>query len=401
MTEAPETPGPLRGVKVVDVSNLIAGPMASTFLGDFGADVIKVEHPKSGDPLRNHGQLKGDQPLWWKYLGRNKRTVTLDLGEPEGAEILLALVDNADVVIENFRPGTMAKWGLGYDNLSTRNPRIVMAHVSGFGQVGPMSHRPGFGTLAESMSGFTHRNGMPDGAPILPPFGLADNVTGIITAYAVMTALWERNLSGKGQEIDVAIIESLLPVLEPQIVEYDQLGTVMNRQGNRNPMNAPRNIYLTSDDRWVAISASTQSTSDRMLTLAGHPEMLDEPWFQTAHGRAAHVEEIDEAVGSWVAKYTLDEVLAACDEVSAPASGIYSVADICADPQYGALSSVARVEDPALGPVRMPNVQFRLSRTPGSIRWPGAEMGQHNDEVFAEIGITTDRLARLKEQGIV
>ena len=401
MAETNEPTGPLRGINVLDVSNLIAGPLASTFLGDFGADVIKVEHPRSGDPLRTHGRLKGDQPLWWKYLGRNKRSITLDLGQKEGADILLSLAEQADVLIENFRPGTMAKWGLGYEDLSRRNPNLVVAHVSGFGQIGPMSHRPGFGTLAESMSGFAHRNGMPEGAPTLPPFGVADNVTGIITAYAIMTALWERNSSGRGQEIDVAIIESLLPVLEPQITEYDQLGSIMTRQGNRNPMNAPRNIYRTADDRWVAISASTQSTSDRMLTLAGRPDMLEESWFQTAFGRAAHVEEIDEAVGSWVAKLTLDEVLAACDEVSAPASGIYTVADICADPQYGALGSVLSVEDPVLGPVRMPNVQFRLSRTPGNVRWPGPAMGEHNEEVYAKLDITPEQLAELKERGIV
>ena len=229
---------------MIDVSNLIAGPLAATFLADFGADVIKIEHPRLGDPLRNHGRLKGDEPLWWKYLGRNKKAVTLDLGQLDGAEILRSLVEEADVLLENFRPGTMARWGLGYEDLSQRNPRLVMAHVTGFGQFGPMSHRPGFGTLAESMSGFTHRNGMPDGPPTLPPFGLADNVTGIITAYAIMTALWERNSSGLGQEIDVAIIESLLPILEPQITEYDQLGSIMSRQGNHNPMNAPRNIYL-------------------------------------------------------------------------------------------------------------------------------------------------------------
>jgi crotonobetainyl-CoA:carnitine CoA-transferase CaiB-like acyl-CoA transferase len=393
--------GPLAGIRIVDASNLIAAPMASTFLADFGAEVIKLEHPQGGDSLRTHGALKDGEPLWWKYLGRNKRNITLYLGAPEGRDIFLDLIKDADVVVENYRPGTMERWGLGYQTLAEVNPRLVVAHVTGFGQEGPLSHRAGFGTIAECMSGFAHRNGYPDGSPTLPPFGLADTVTGMLTAYGIMVALWERQTSGKGQEIDVALIESLLHVLEPQILEYDQFGTAMGRMGNHNPLNAPRNIYETADHRWVAISASTFSTAARLLQLVGRPDMTEEPWFESAYERSQHVELIDEAVGGWIGSHSHDEVVAACDEAGAPCARIYSAKDIVEDEQFAALESIVTVEDPVLGPIRMPNVAFRLSRTPGKVRWPGAALGQFNDEVFEGLGLSPADREKLRERGVL
>ena len=247
--------GALADLRVLDASNLIAGPLTTMLLADLGAEVIKLEHPVGGDSLRTHGGQKDGHGLWWKVLGRGKLSVTLNLSDPRGQDLFRRLAADVDLVVENFRPGTMARWGIGYDTLSAANPALVMAHVSGFGQHGPLSGNPGFGTLAESMSGFAHRNGQPDGPPVLPPFGLADTVTGITTAFAVMSALWARQAAGgRGQEIDISIIEPLLTVLEPQLIEYDQLQTVMGRMGNRSPVNAPRNMYLSRDGRWIAIS---------------------------------------------------------------------------------------------------------------------------------------------------
>jgi crotonobetainyl-CoA:carnitine CoA-transferase CaiB-like acyl-CoA transferase len=393
--------GALTDLRILDASNLIAGPLTTMLLADLGADVVKIEHPVHGDSLRNHGGQKDGHGLWWTVLGRGKRSVTLDLGHPKGQELFLRLAADTDVVVENFRPGTMARWGLDYATLSAVNPGLVMAHVSGFGQTGPRSAEPGFGTLAESMSGFAFRNGAADGPPVLPPFGLADTVTGITTAFAVMSALWSRRATGLGQEVDIAIIEPLLTVLEPQLVEYDQLGTVMTRVGNRSPVNAPRNIYLSGDGKWVALSTSTQSTADRLLTLVGRPDILHEPWFGSAHARAEHAGELDAIVGDWVAERTSADVLDACREAGAPAAVVLSVPDIVADAQYAAIGAIATVEHPELGPVRMANTPFRLSRTPPAIRWTGPAVGEHNGEVYGAIGIDAAGLEKLHADGVV
>lgn len=393
--------GPLADIRVLDASNLIAGPLATMLMADLGAEVIKLEHPEGGDSLRSHGGQKDGHGLWWKVLGRGKLSVTLNLSRTEGQDLFRRLAAEADVVVENFRPGTMDRWGLGYPVLSAANPGLVMAHVSGFGQSGPLAGQPGFGTLAESMSGFANRNGAADGPPTLPPFGLADTVTGITTAFAIMSALWARRATSRGQEVDVSIIEPLLTVLEPQLIEYDQLGTVMSRVGNRSPANAPRNMYLSADGRWVAISTSTQSTANRLLTLVGHPEFLDEPWFHNSHERAEHSEVLDAAVGDWVASRQHSDVLAACREVGAPAAVVFAVPDILADPQYAAIGAVATVEDKDLGPLRMANTPFRLSATPPSIRWSGPDLGAHTDEVYQRLGVDALALAKLRAEGVV
>jgi formyl-CoA transferase len=393
--------GALASIKVIDASSLLAAPLASTFLADFGADVIKLEHPRGGDSLRSHGQQKEGEPLWWKYLGRNKRCITLYLGHPRGQELFRELAKEADVVLENYRPGTMERWGLGYETLCELNPRLVLARVTGFGQQGPWAGRTAFGSLVEAMSGFEFRNGYPDLPPVLPPFGLADTVTGIITAFAIMTALWARETTGMGQQIDLAMIESLLPLLEPQILEYDQLGSIMQRIGNASTMNAPRNTYRTKDERYVAISCSTQSTAERAMLLAGRPDLVEQQWYKSAHGRASHAAEVDAAIGAWVGSLTLEEVMRACEQAGSPVGVIQSVAEVVAHPQYQALGSVLSVEDPALGPVRMPNVQFRLSRTPGRVRWTGPSIGEHNAEVYGALGLNADDLAELRAQGVV
>jgi crotonobetainyl-CoA:carnitine CoA-transferase CaiB-like acyl-CoA transferase len=390
----------LAGLRVLDVSTLFAGPLAATMLGDFGADVIKVEHPK-GDPVRNHGASKDGVGLWGKVVGRNKRGITLYLGSPEGQEVFRRLVATADVVIENFRPGTLERWGLGYEELSRINPGLVLVRVTGFGQFGPYSGRPGFGTLAEAMSGFAAITGEPDGPPTLPPFGLADGISALAAAFATMAALRARETTGQGQVVDLAIIEPILTLLGPQPTVYDALGQIQPRTGNRSANNAPRNTYRTRDGRWVAVSTSAQSIAERVMHLVGRPEFLDEPWFASGAQRAEHADELDEAVGSWIAERDRDEVVLAFEKAQAAVAPIYDVRDVLADPQFAALGSLVRVPDPELGSVLMQNVLFRLSDTPGEIRSAGPSIGQHTEEVLGELGIDPADVAELRAKGAV
>jgi len=390
----------LSGLKVLDVSTLFAGPLAATMLGDFGADVVKVEHPR-GDPVRSHGASKDGVGLWGKVVGRNKRGITLYLGSPEGQDVFRRLVADADVVIENFRPGTLERWGLGYPELSAVNPRLVLTRVTGFGQIGPYAGRPGFGTLAEAMSGFAAITGQPDGPPTLPPFGLADGIAALAAAFATMTALRARETTGRGQVVDLAIIEPILTLLGPQPTVWDALHEVQERTGNRSAHNAPRNTYLTQDGRWVAVSTSAQSIAERVMRLVGRAELIDEPWFASGGERAKHADLLDEAVGSWVAKHDRDGVVRAFEEAQAAVAPIYDVRDVVADPQFQALGSLVRVPDPELGSVLMQNVLFRLSETPGEITTTGPALGQHTAEVLAEIGIDAGELAVLRQRGAV
>jgi len=392
------TDGALDGLKVLDVATLFAGPLAATMLGDHGADVIKIEHPR-GDPSRTHGAQRDGVGLWWKMLGRNKQAITLNLSSPEGQEVFRTLAADADVVIENFRPGTLERWGIGPEVLHEANPGLVLARVTGFGQFGPYSSRPGFGTLAEAMSGFAAITGEPDGPPTLPPFGLADGVAALTTAFGVMTALRAREQTGRGQVLDMAIIEPLLTVLGPQLIAYDQLGELQPRHGNRSSNNAPRNTYECADGRWVAVSTSAQSIAERVMRLVGRPELIDEPWFATGGQRAQHADELDDAVGAWIAERDRDEVVAAFEKAEAAGAPIYTAADVLADPQYAALGSVVTVDDDELGPIRFQNVPFRLSETPGRVRTAGPRLGEHTAEVLARHGIDADRLAELRAAG--
>ncbi|CAL9421091.1 CaiB/BaiF CoA transferase family protein [Streptomyces sp. NPDC057340] len=397
----PSVSPPLTGLRVLDLATLFAGPLAATMLGDFGAEVIKVEHPTRPDPSRGHGPSKDGVGLWWKLLGRNKRTITLDLSKPAGRTTLLRLAATADVVVENFRPGTLEKWDLGWDELSAVNPRLVLTRVTGFGQFGPYARRPGFGTLAEAMSGFAAMTGEPDAPPTLPPFGLADSIAALATAYAVMTALAARERTGEGQVVDMAIIEPILTVLGPQPLWYDQLGHVQPRTGNRSQNNAPRNTYRTADGTWVAVSTSAQSVAERVMRLVGRPELIDEPWFATGADRARHADVLDAAVGDWIARHTRADVLAAFEKAEAAVAPVQDVRDVMSDPQYQALDTVTTVDDPELGPLRMQNVLFRLSATPGAIRWAGRPHGADTEEVLTGLGLTPADVKELREEGVV
>jgi crotonobetainyl-CoA:carnitine CoA-transferase CaiB-like acyl-CoA transferase len=391
----------LGGIRVVEAATLFAAPLAGMLLGDFGAEVIKLEHPSRPDPARGHGPSKDGAGLWFKALGRNKRLVTLDLSKPQGAELFLRLAEQSDVVLENFRPGTLERWGVGWDELSARNPRLVLARVSGFGQAGPYASRPGFGTLAEAMSGFAALNGEQDGPPLLPPLALADGVAGLATAFAIVTALHARDHTGRGQLVDTSLIEPLLALLGPQVTAYDLLGELQPRTGNRSSHNAPRNVYRTADGSWVAVSASATSIAERVLHLVGRADLAEQTWFTTGSGRVAHVEEIDDAVAAWIGARPRDEVLAAFEAAEAAIAPVYDAADILADRQLAALGSIATVDDDELGPIKMPNVLARLSTTPGRIEHAGRGHGADTDAVLGELGLGREEIAALRREGVV
>jgi crotonobetainyl-CoA:carnitine CoA-transferase CaiB-like acyl-CoA transferase len=395
--------GPLDGLRVLDVSTILAGPLCCQVLGDFGADVVKIEHPAAGDGMRGHGSHKDDVPLWWKEVSRNKRTVCLDLSKPEAGEIFLRLASVADVVVENFRPGTLERWDLGPGRLQETNPGLVLVRLTGFGQTGPYAARAGFGTLAEAMSGFAHLTGEVDGPPTLPAFGLADSICGIAASSAAMMALWHRDVrGGQGQVIDMSILEPIMTSVGPSPTVYDQLGIVEQRHGNRSTNNAPRNTYRTSDGQWVAVSASAQRIAERVLRLVGHPEMIDEPWFSSGRSRAEHADLIDGYVGDWIAARTREDVLAAFEEAGAAVAPVYSAKDIVEDPHIRGTGMLAEVEDPDLGSLLMHNVMWRMSTTPGEIRFTGRRMGADTDSVLVdELGYDPQWVADLRAQGIV
>lgn len=393
----------LKGLRVLDCASLFAGPVVAAILGDFGADVIKIEHP-TGDALRQVGQKKDGVPLWWKVVSRNKRCITLDLKSKDGSEIFKKLVAGADVVIENFRTGTMERWGLGWDTLSKINPRLVMVRITGFGQTGPMKTKAGFGTLAEAFSGFAHITGEADGPPTLPPFGLADGVAAHYGVFSTMFALYERDAkgSGLGQFIDVSLYEPMFALLGYQPTLFDQTGMVQGRTGNRSINNAPRNTYRTKDQQWVALSAAAPSIVRRVLVLTGGQEAANDPRFLTAESRIEHVEEIDAIVGGWIAMRTQQQVLQEFERAQAAVAPVYSVDQIFDDPQYRARNDIVDIADEELGTIRLQNAFPFMSRTPGEVRFAGPRLGQHNREILGdEIGLSDAEIDRLRQSGAI
>jgi formyl-CoA transferase len=393
---------PLEGVRVIDVATLGAGPWLATRLADFGADVIKVEHPSAGDPIRLLGWFDGDVPLWWKVDSRNKRCITLDLKQPEGQRILAQLVRDADVLVENFRPGTLERWNLGYDVLSEGNPGLVMIRVTGWGQDGPYSDRPGFGTLAEAISGWAHLNGFPENPPTLPPMGLGDAVTSVLGAFATMVALYERDArGGEGQVVDLAIYESLFSLIGQQVILYDRLGVIPQRTGNTFPFVAPRNVYLTSDGRYVALAASTPSIFERVARAIGRPELVDDERFRDNAARLEHREELDEIIGAWIAERRQDEVLGVFEAHEAAVAPVYDIAQIFEDPHYRFREAIVTVDDDELGPTRTADVFPRLSKTPGSVRHLGPRPGADTVDVLSDLGYTSEQIDALRRTKVV
>jgi formyl-CoA transferase len=401
-TEPTEAARALEGLRVIDCGVLFAGPITATTLGDFGAEVIKVEHP-NGDSLRTLGWEKDGVSLWWAHVNRNKRYVTLNLSSPEGPELLKELVRDADVLIESFRVGRMEKWGLGYEQLAEINPRLVMARITGFGQTGPYSPRPGFGTVAEAMSGYAHISGFPDCPPSLPSFAFGDGICAMYGTVATMAALHHRDhVSGRGQMIDLSLVEPLFSFLGPQALVYDQLGLVQERLGNMTTWTSPRNAYETRDGRWIAISASSQRIAERLITLVGREDLVSEPWFANHSGRAEHAEELDRVIADWIRERSQEEVTAAFEEAQAAVGPVYSIADIFEDPHFKEREMITEVEHPKLGPVMAPQVVPFLSDTPGSIRNFGGELGEHNRSVYVDqLGHDEEEMEAWKREGTI
>jgi crotonobetainyl-CoA:carnitine CoA-transferase CaiB-like acyl-CoA transferase len=393
----PSARGPLHGVRVLDLSRLVAGNMVSLQLGDFGADVIKVE-PPSGDPLRDWRD--GGKSLHWKTYARNKRSIVLDLRKDAAKNALLRLVANADVFIENYRPGTLEEMGLGPGVLHKTNRKLIIVRVSGFGQTGPYAELPGFGTLVEAMSGFAARTGFPDREPVLPPLALADMIAGLYGAFATVTALRARDSgAARGQVIDLSLLESIFSVLGPEAAIYAQIGTVKERVGSASNTSSPRNVYRCADGHYVALSGSTQAMAKRLFETIGRADMIKDPRFATNSDRVKHRALVDEAVGAWFGTRTRDEALKLMREASVTVGPVYTIADAMTDPHFRGRGIIVDVEDRELGQVPMHNIVPRLSATPGTWQKPAPELGEHTDAILTEAGFDRDAIARLRASG--
>ena len=393
---SPDAKGPLSGIRVLDLSRLVSGNMLSLQLGDFGADVIKIE-PLEGDPLR--AWLDGGEELFWKTYSRNKLSAALDLRNARAKDALLRLVETADVFIENYRPGTLEKMGLAPDVLLARNPRLIVVRISGFGQTGPYAQLPGFGTLIEAMSGLAARTGFPDREPVLPPLALADMIAGLSGAMATVTALFARGNTGKGQVIDLSLLEPLFSTLGPEAAIYQRTGEVKQRTGSGSNITAPRNIYRCADGKYIALSGSTQTMARRLFEMIGRPEMIEDPRFRTNTDRVRNRPLVDEAVGGWFATKTREEALAHMRAAGVTVGPVYNIDDAVEDPHFRERGIIVDVEDPELGSLPMHNIIPRLSGTPGVWRRPAPTLGQHTDEVLCQAGLDKEAIAQLRAEG--
>jgi len=391
--------GPLAGLRVLDAGTMIAGPLAATHLADFGADVIKIELPGVGDSIRHWAPIKQDRSLWWKVIGRNKRLMTLNLAKPEGAELFRKLARDADIIIENYRPGTFAKWGFGYEALCAINPRLVLIHVSGFGQTGPYAHRGGYGTVAEAFSGIASFTGFPDKPPTLPGFPLADSTAATFAAMAAMFAIYERDQggSGRGQEIDVSLYEPLFRLVESQVIGFDQLGIVKQRIGNRLAEDSPRNTYQTRDGRWIGISASSQKTWEMLADAMGMSALKTDPRFLTNASRCEHADPLDAIIADWFAQRDAEPILTLFESAGVVAGPVLDIRDIVADPHYQARGNIVEVPDDDFGSVRMQGVAPRFVRTPGRVNHSGRAIGADNEALYRELlGLDSAEIERLR-----
>jgi formyl-CoA transferase len=392
----PAVKGPLSDLRVVEMGTLIAGPFCGQVLGDFGADVIKVEDPGKGDPMRQWGRSlpKGLSP-WWPVIGRNKRSVALDLRQAEGRELALALIDQADVLIENFRPGALEKWGMGYEALAARNPRLVMARVSGFGQTGPYSERAGYGLIGEAMGGLRYVTGEPDRPPARAGISIGDSLTALHAVIGVMMALHHRDRTGRGQMIDAALYESVLSVMENLVTEYDLTGYVRERSGSVLPGIAPSNVYPCANGESLLIGGNGDAVFARLAATMGREDLASDPRYATHAARGENQAELDDIVSAWTRNWPLPELLALLETNGVPCGRIFRAPDMLEDPQFIARQSIVEVDHPVFGKVKMQNAFPRLSETPGSVRWPGAALGAHTREVLEGLGVDASRLADL------
>ncbi|HZM34626.1 MAG TPA: CaiB/BaiF CoA-transferase family protein [Burkholderiales bacterium] len=390
------SPGPLSGIRVVELGSLIAGPFCGKTLGDFGAEVIKIEPPGAGDPLRTWRRMRNGVSLWWHVQSRNKKSVTCDLRSPEGQEIVRRLAREAHIVVENFRPGALEKWNLGYEALSRENPKLVLVRISGYGQTGPYRERPGFAAIAEAVGGFRYVNGFPDRPPARPNLSLGDTLASLHGVIGALLALQ----SGKGQVVDVALYESVFNCMESLLPEYAAGGYVRERSGSALPGIAPSNLYPCKDG-YVLIAGNADSLFKRLMTAIGRADLRDDPALARNDGRAAQMERIDDAIAQWTSRLSQEEVLQAMEKAEVPAGRIYSAADIAADPHFAARGMIQEVVAGDGGPLKVPGVIPVLSKTPGAIRSPAPKLGEHTDEVLSAIGYSSEDISRLRERKIV
>ncbi len=395
----PEALGPLEGLVVLDLTRLVAGNMLSLQLADFGAEVLKIEDPGKGDPLRDW-RVKGVS-AYWKVYARNKKSVTLNLRAPEGKELLLKLVERADVLLENFRPGTLEAMGFAPDVLHARNPALVVVRISGWGQDGPYKLRPGFGTLVEGMSGFAALNGFDDREPVLPPLALADMIAGLYGAFSVVTALRHRDRGGAGQVIDLPLLDPIFSILGPEAALYKLTGQVKKRTGSRSNTAGPRNVFRTSDDHWIAMSASMQAMVERLYKALGVGAMLEDPRFRTNADRVAHAEEAEKPVRDFVAGHTLAECMAFFEKNEITAAPVYDITQFIEDPHVKAREILVDMPDAQMGSIPMHHVVPRLSASPGVIRHPAPELGEHTAEILERLGVDEAGRRSLAESKVI
>jgi formyl-CoA transferase len=399
----PTFAGPLADLVVIEMGSLIAGPFCGQILGDFGAEVIKVEDPKVGDPMRQWGRSlpKGLSP-WWPVIGRNKKSVGLDLRTPEGQAIARTLISQADVVIENFRPGAMEKWGLGYDMLSKDNPGLIMARISGFGQTGPYSQRAGYGLIGEAMGGLRHVTGEPDRPPARAGISIGDSLAAMHAVMGITMALHHRARTGQGQVIDAALYESVLAVMENLVTEYDITGYVRERSGSVLPGIAPSNAYPCANGEMILIGGNGDNVYARLTEAMGRPDLKVDPKFVDHASRGANQQELDGIIAQWTSGHALADLLTLLQNQGVPASRVFRAPDMMEDPQFTARDAIVSVDHEVFGPIRMQNAFPKLSATPGRVRWPGPKLGEHTDAVLAErAGCSAEQLGALRARGII
>lgn len=396
--------GPLQGLKILELGTLVAAPFAAKVFAEFGAEVIKVETPKKGDPLRSWRVVHNGTSIWWYVQARNKKSITIDMRTQEGQEIICSLAKEVDVIIENFRPGTLEKWGLGYDTLQVLNPSLIMTRISGYGQTGPYREKPGFGSVAEAIGGLRNLTGFPDRPPVRAGIAIGDLAAGLYAVIGTMFALHARNQhpEKKGQLVDVALYESVFSLMEGALPEYDLKGLVRQRTGSTLPGIAPSNTYLCADGKFIVIGANGDSIFKRLMHAIGRNDVANDLRFENNQGRAEHVEYIDGIIESWTKGYTMKEVWSKLDEASVPVGPIYSIEEIVEDEQYKARQMLESVNLPGGEKVLVPGIVPKLSATPGHLDWIGPELGQHNVEILGNLlGIEKKKMAELKEKGVI
>jgi formyl-CoA transferase len=392
---------PLAGLRVIEMGTLIAGPFCARLMAEFGAEVVKIEAPEGGDPLRTWRKLHRGTSLWWYVQARNKKSVTVNLKHPAGQEIVRRLAAEADIVVENFRPGALESWNLGWEQLSAINPKLVMVRLSGFGQTGPYRDRPGFGAIGESMGGLRHLTGFPDRAPCRVGVSIGDSIAALHGVIGALMALRHRDRTGRGQVVDVALYESVFNLMESLLPEYGLFGFVRQRSGASLPGIVPSNTYPCADGKYVVIGANADSIFRRMMSAIGREDMANDPALAKNDGRVAHTGEIEDAIAAWTSRHTLDEVVQTLERAEVPVGRIYDIADIVADPHYQARGMIREAPMPDGQSLMVPGIVPRLSETPGEMKWLGPTLGAHTAEVLAALGYDAAAQRALKQQGAI